>query len=128
MIKPYLLHLKEQFTQYALYYILAMRSRYSIRLYELLKSYEYKHTCEFDIDEFKKLMDAQNYKQHIDLTRNVLKVAEREINEFSDITITYSFEKTGRKFTKIKFYIQTKKNLGDRIEAWKKIEERLETR
>jgi len=126
MMKPYLLQLQEKFTQYTLYHVLAMRSRYSVRLYEILKSYEFMHGCEFTIDEFKKMMDAQHYKQHIDVRRNVLDIAEREINAFSDITISYTLAKTGRRFTKIKFYIKAKKDMDERMGTWKKIEERLE--
>jgi plasmid replication initiation protein len=39
-LKPYLLDLQESFTQYNLIYTLAMKSQYSTRLYELLKSYQ----------------------------------------------------------------------------------------
>ena len=39
---PYLYELKERFTQYQLYNILAMKSAFSVRIYELMKSYEYQ--------------------------------------------------------------------------------------
>jgi plasmid replication initiation protein len=125
LMMPHLLQLKERFTQYMLYYVLAMRSKYSVRLYELLKSYEYKKHCEFEIEDFKKLMDAENYKQHIDLKRNVLDITMKEINEYSDINITYELIKTGRKFTSIRYNMQLKKGRDERMQTWQKIEQRL---
>ena len=124
-MKPFLLQLKERFTHYTLYYVLAMRSKYSIRLYELLKSHEYRKRCEFSIDEFKKIMGAENYKQHVELKRYVLEIALREINEFGDIFVVYELEKTGRKFTKIRFIIKPKTEIRERLDAWIKIEERI---
>jgi plasmid replication initiation protein len=128
-MKPYLLQLKEHFTQYSLYYVLTMRSKYSLRLYELLKSYAYKRGCEFDLDEFKILMDAQNhYTRHSDFEKNVVDIAVNEINGFSDITVVYAFEKTGRKYTKIKFGIMQKKDFDERMQVLKKIDNRLHQR
>ena len=111
VMRPYLLQLKEQFTKYEFYYVLAMRSKYSVRLYELLKSYESLGKCRFDIDDFKKMVDAQNYKRHPDFTRYVLDIAVREINDYGDLHVTYELEKIGRKFSKIKFRILHKKSL-----------------
>ena len=41
-MKPYLLQLKENFTKLELYYLLLFKSKYTIRLFELLESYHYK--------------------------------------------------------------------------------------
>jgi len=50
-IAPYLFNLKEKFTQYQLYNILAMKSAFSVRIYELVKSYTYQKSKTFKIDE-----------------------------------------------------------------------------
>lgn len=108
-LKPYLLQLKEQFTQYKLSHILDMSSTYAIHLYELMKQYERLGTYTVTIDEFKKAMGISNFKyQLVHIKKNVLEIAKREINAKSDLTIDYSFEKTGRKFTAIKFTIRSK--------------------
>ncbi|WP_408609851.1 RepB family plasmid replication initiator protein [Konateibacter massiliensis] len=39
---PYLFDLQEKFTSYGLYNILKMKSQYSIRFFEILKSYTYQ--------------------------------------------------------------------------------------
>jgi len=123
-LKPYLLDFKRNATSYSLYYILAMKSKYSIRLYELLKSYENLGGCEFDIDRLKVLLDAEKYKLFGDFKVNVLNVAMKEINEVGDINITYELEKDGRKFSHIKFHVEFKKLMGA-DGTWKRIENSL---
>jgi plasmid replication initiation protein len=116
-MKPYLLQLSANFTQYELLYTLAMRSQYSVRLYELLKSYEYKHTWTFDIDELKRLLSAENYTLFGDFKRKVLDISMREINDLSDIVVSYEIIKEVRKFVKIKFTIKIKKDTDERIKT-----------
>jgi plasmid replication initiation protein len=126
LMKPYLLQLKERFTQYSLYYILAMRSQYSIRLYELLKSYENLRGFEIGIDEFKKKIGAEKYKQHTDFMRRVLDSAVSEINKFSDIDTSYKLKKDGRRFSSIIFAIKPKKEPLVLYETFDRIEKRLD--
>jgi plasmid replication initiation protein len=122
MLKPYLLQLQERFTQYELIYTLAMRSQYSVRLYEILKSYEYQHKKIFDISALKRLISADNYERFPDFKRKVLEISIREINELSDINVTYEIIKEGRKYTKIEFSMSVKKDMGERFKTWVKIE------
>jgi plasmid replication initiation protein len=124
-IKPYLLQLKDKFTQYELLYTLAMKSQYSIRIYELLKSYEYRRGQAFDIDDLKRRLGAENYGRFADFKRKVLDISMREINELSDLSVTYSLEKAGRRFSKVSFNVKLKKNTDERLKAWKQIEQKL---
>lgn len=116
-MRPYLLQLQNRFTSYELLYTLAMKSQYSIRLYELLKSYEYLHKKLFKIEEFKQLLSAENYIRFPDLKRYVLDIAMREINDLSDITVTYEIIKEGRRYAKLDFSIKHKKGLDERIKT-----------
>lgn len=118
-MKPYLLQLKEKFTVYSLYFILAMKSKYSIRIYELLKSYQNLEQCEFEIEQLKAMLFAENYKTFDSLKRKVVDVAIDEINDYSDLYVTYELEKLGRKFHKIKFSIVPKFLDGD--ESWETV-------
>ena len=124
-MKPYLLQLKERFTQYELLYTLAMRSQYSLRLYELLKSYEFQHKKTFGIDELKVRLSAENYIRFPDFQRKVLDISMREINNLSDLTVTYKIIKEGRKYAKIEFSIKIKKNIDERLKTWLKIDETI---
>ena len=122
MMKPYLLHLKERYTQYELLYTLAMKSQYSLRLYELLKSYEYQRTKIFDIENLKILLSAENYKRFPDFKRKVLDISMREINNLSDLTVTYDIIKESRRYAKIEFTMQVKKEIIERAKTWAKID------
>lgn len=124
---PYLLELAKQreegkgfYTQYTFQYILPMRSQYSIRLYELLKSYQKNNmTWWFKLDELKRLLNARNYKMFKDFRVNVLDIAMREINEYSDLKIKYETEKDGKRITEVMFYMAGK-TTSEQIEAQKK--------
>lgn len=114
---PYLFDLGQKFTQYQLYNILAMKSAFSVRIYELMKSYAFQKTKTFEIDELKKLLmveDVKSYKNFKDFRKKVLEIAEKEINELTDITISYETITKGRKVVKIKFDIALK----DTMERW----------
>lgn len=105
---PYLFELKERFTQYELYNTLAMKSQYSIRLYEIFKSYSFAKKKIFDLDELKKMLFAQNYINFKDFRKYVLEIALKEINEFTDITVSYEPVKQGRKVVQVIFEIKNK--------------------
>jgi plasmid replication initiation protein len=121
-MKPYLLQLKDRFTQYELFYTLAMKSQYSIRLYEILKSYENQNQKKFDIEELKKMLSAEKYKRYPDFRRYVLDISLREINAFSDVNVTYQVVKDGRRYANIVFSTSQKKGLNERLETWERID------
>ena len=125
-MKPYLIQLKQQYTQYELLYILAMKSQYSLRLYEILKSYEYQHRKIFEIDDLKKKLSADHYNLFADFQRNVIDIAIREINDLSDINVAYKIIKESRRFAKIEFFIQLEKDITERVKTWARIEEVLD--
>lgn len=116
---PYLFDLKQKFTQYQLYNVLGMKSAFSVRIYELMKSYSFRHTITFELDELKKLLMVENvksYNRFPDFRRKVLEKAQLEINELTDINIEFEPIKTGKKVTSIKFIIEEKfKNSRKRI-------------
>ena len=122
-MKPYLLQLQERFTQYELLYTLAMRSQYSIRLYELLKSYEYQHRKIFDIEDLKRILSAENYNRFPDFKRKVLDISLREINDLSDLNATYEIIKEGRRYAKLEFSMRLKKDMSERLQTWARIDE-----
>lgn len=111
-LKPYLLQLKEHYTQYQLIFTLRMKSRYSLRLYELVKSYFYNklgtYKILFQVDELRSLIDADKYTRFANLHADVLKVAVSEINKYSDLDLDYKQIKEGRKTIAIEFIVKTK--------------------
>lgn len=136
-LAPYLFHLGERFTQYQLMNILEMKSAFSVRIYEILKSYEYlnNHKNEyknnkfrkdkfgnvkvrFGIDELKKMLMVENvksYNRYPDFRRKVLEIAQREINGHTDIEFKFTTETKGRKVIAIEFEIKSLTNPIDRL-------------
>lgn len=124
---PYLFNLGQKFTQYQLYNILAMKSAFSVRIYELLKSYAYQKSKTFDIDELKRLLEVESVKSYTrfpDFRRYVLEKAQEEINELTDLNIYFEPITKGRKVIKIKFRIELKSQL-DRAIAGSTANDRL---
>lgn len=110
-LAPYLFDLGQKFTQYQLYNILAMKSAFSVRIYELMKSYAFQKSKTFDVDELKHLLmvdDVKSYKNFKDFRVKVLEKAQEEINELTDINIYFEPVTKGRKVVKVKFRIEQK--------------------
>lgn len=108
-LKPYLLELAGQFTSYELANTLLMKSKYSIRIYEILKSYEAIGMYKTDIETLKHLLDcSDNFAVFKDFRRRVLDVAMAEINEYSDLQVEFTPLRTNRAFTHLIFTINKK--------------------
>lgn len=122
---PFLQHLHTEYTQYKLWYTMTMHSEYSLRLYELLKSVARKETWYFEIVELKRIFMCENYKQFNDFKKRVIVPAVTEINEKTDILVSYELFKDGRTYIGIEFYIE-EKNVTDRLNADKLIREELD--
>lgn len=124
-MRPYLLQLQSHFTKYDLYYILAMKSQYSIRMYELLKSYENLGTFTVDLNDLKRALSAEKYGRWPDFRRYVLDKSVSEINTYSDITVVYQIVKDGRRFARLQFGISLKTDINERMRTWANIEQHL---
>jgi plasmid replication initiation protein len=126
-LKPYLLQLKQFFTKYNYLYVMTMRSQYSIRLYEILKSYENVKGIIYEVEELRKLLNLANdvMPRWVDFKRFVIEQAIKEINRFTDITIKYDAIKKGRSVFEIVFHIKTKSET-DKIMSQRLIERTLD--
>lgn len=108
---PYLFDLGERFTQYQLYNILAMKSAFSVRIYELMKSYAFQRSKTFEINDLKHLLaldEVKSYKEFAPFRQKVLEKARDEINQYTDLNIQFEPITKGRKVVKIKFRIALK--------------------
>lgn len=107
-LKPYLLNLRSNFTAYELQHTLKMRSKHSIRMYELMKSYAYLGEVEITLDKLKINMMLNGYEIYNNLKVKVLDVAVREINSCTDLNVTYEPVREARKIKSLKFTIKNK--------------------
>ena len=111
-MKPFLLQLKENYTQFNLSDTLLFKSKYSIRLYELIESYRY-HKLEtfervFEIEELKTILDCNNYKTFKDFNTRALKPAIEEINRYTYLDIKCEYVKEIRKIIAVKLIMGIK--------------------
>jgi len=109
-LKPYMLKLNTMFTQYKLSNILSMKSKYSPRIYELLKCNEFKKQgyIDIEINDLRQLLRTENiYPRYYDFRRFVLESTQKELEKLTDIRFDFEELKTGRKVTSIKFYIHS---------------------
>ena len=109
-MKKYLLSLQETFTQYELYNILALKSKYSIRLYELFKSYAFQREKTLKIEELKQMLIAEHYTNFKDFRLRVLDRAIEEINYYTDLNVSYEAIKKGRRVEAITLKIKRKES------------------
>lgn len=108
---PYLLQLKNKFTRYQLKNILYLKGKYSIRFYELLKQYEKIRSRQFELEELKQMLFIESqYDRIYDLKRFVLEPSVEEINEHTDINISYTDITKGRKVIGFTFKVEPKKS------------------
>jgi plasmid replication initiation protein len=86
------------------------KSIHAIRIYELLKQYQDIGERTLTIDEIKECCGVKDkLKQYIHFEQRLLLIAQREINEKSDIHIEFERIKPSRKIEGIKFIISKNK-------------------
>jgi len=110
--------LKNNFTTYELQSALSMSSKYAKRIYQICSQWkDIGESKKFDIKELKSilgLIDKQGneqFKQIVDLKNKVLDMAVKQINEHSDLDISYQMAgEHGRKkpLKSVTFYIKKK--------------------
>lgn len=107
-LKPYLLQLKSNFTAYGLEYAMGMRSKYSIRLYEIIHSYASLERFEISVDDLRQLLNADNYENFKDFRLNVLESSVHEINAVTELQISAEPVRRGRSYASVIFEVRRK--------------------
>nr|WP_243153147.1 replication initiation protein [Clostridium botulinum] len=101
---------------YDIKYTLNFNSSYSQKIYYYLKSFE---DTGWRIDVLEdlqyKLECPKTYYNFSNFKKFVLDVAQKEINEKSDIFFNYDLKKKGKKVTHIKFNIYNKKKMKEEV-------------
>ena len=104
-----------------------MSSTYAVRIYEFfamrLGKKKKKDTFDFDLNKLRIYLDCTNKLEDFrNFERTVLKKAEKEINEKTNIKMSYKKIKTGRSITNIKFTFSWK-NKTDVIDVKTKVQQ-----
>ena len=114
----YLLEIKDKFLKYNIKNIMRLSSKYSIRLYKILKDefekkerYLHKPEVIIRIDDLREMFNIPPSYDFYDIKRRILTKAKKEFEEYTDITFDYETIKLGKKVDKIKFIIEA--NIDD---------------
>ena len=102
---------EEFFTKYLLEQTAEMDSNYSVRLYELLVQWKQaKKTPVFELEKFRGQLGVEDdeYQTMSNFKKRVLNLAVEEINEKSDLNVSYTQKKKGRKIAGFSFTVYEK--------------------
>jgi plasmid replication initiation protein len=112
-ILPHLFHLKDNFTSYGLAAALRLTSKYAKRIYQFCSQWkDLGETKKYDIQDFKKTLGLiddkgnEKMKQFGQLRSFVLDPAMKQINEHTELHVSYKLEKVGRSFKNIVFTVK----------------------
>lgn len=109
-IAPYLFEICNNTTRYELLNVLPMKSKYSVRMYEICRSWAGLKSHMYKIEELRKLLDIPDNElsRYPDFRRNVLEISQKEINEHTDLNIYYEPITKGRKVIQLRIHIAEK--------------------
>ena len=110
-IVPLITRLEEHFTSYELEQVAQLQSKYATRLYEILIAWRSTgKTPVITINDFRKQIGVieSEYKIISNFKLRVLEPSIKQINEQTDITVTYEQHKKGRTITGFSFKFKQK--------------------
>ena len=110
-VVPLITRLEKHFTSYQLKQVTQLKSKYAIRLYELLIAWrEVGKIPQIELTEFRDKLgiEADEYMRMSDFKIRVLEPSIKQINEHTDITVTYEQHKKGRLISGFSFKLKQK--------------------
>jgi plasmid replication initiation protein len=110
-VVPEITRLEENFTSYELEQVAGLKSAYAVRLYELLIQWRSAgKTPIFEINQFRSQLGlgVNEYPVMGNFKARVLDAAVKQINDHTDIKVTYEQHKSGRLITGFSFKFKQK--------------------
>lgn len=110
-IIPLITRLEKHFTSYELEQVALLQSKYAVRLYELIIAWRsIGKTPIFEISDFRKKLgvDDNEYKTMSNFKAYVFDRAIKQINDNTDIVVTYEQHKNGREIAGFSFTLKPK--------------------
>jgi len=106
-LKPYLLEIVGTRVLADFRHLLPMKSSYSKRMYLLLKEYDKIGMRTFNVMELQEILKVpKSFKVYSEFKKKVLKKSESDINKFTDLEVSMSEKKVGRKVVEITYSIR----------------------
>ena len=118
-VVPLVTRLEEHFTSYQAKQVAHLTSKYATRLYELLIAWrEVGKVPQIEISTFRNRLGLleNEYTAMSDFKKRVLEPSIKQINEHTDITVTYEQHKKGRLISGFSFKLKQKQS-AKKIEA-----------
>lgn len=115
---PYLFELKNKYSKYELVNVVRLKTKYGIRLYEMLNSMLWAGEMKVTLQDLRKRMDITNVKSYDKFSHfkdRVLDPAVNEISEYTNLDVSYNLTKTGKAYTGILFFIDQKSDFNQII-------------
>lgn len=113
-VVPLITRLEQHFTSYQIIQVTQLTGKYAIRLYELLIAWrEIGKVPTIELAEFRKKLGVEDdeYKAMNHFKSRVLEPSIKQINQHTDITVSYEQQKKGRTITGFSFRFKQKKSL-----------------
>lgn len=110
-VVPLITMLEKHFTSYDLEQVAGLKSKYAIRLYEIIIAWRKKgKTPQIDVEQLRGRLGVEQHEYTImaDFKKRVLDTSVQEITDNTDIIISYDQHKQGRKIVGFTFAIKTK--------------------
>lgn len=104
-------NLKENFTQYKLAQIAGLHSAYAVRLYEIVMQWQSKgKTPFFELEKLRMFLGIapEEYSAMCDFKKRVLDLSVKQINEKTNLNLSYTQKKIGRVVTHFSFEFSLK--------------------
>lgn len=96
-ILPYISKLESEFTQYSIESISKMKHTHSVRIYEILMQWKHVGKRQIDLSDLRRMLCLEDkYPRIKDFKAKVLHPALKEINDLTDLDVTYEQYKEGR--------------------------------
>lgn len=114
-IRPYFIDLKRNFTSFRLQAAFSLNSKYAKRIYQIASQWKDKsETRVYTLHDFKVMLslkdpkgvEPEQYTKVSMFQKHVLDVAVKQINQQTDLHISYELVKKGRSFNTIRFAVK----------------------
>jgi len=117
---PLMFEFKERYFTYELWNALRLKSANQIRMYEIMKQYEFVGERVISVDELRELLgiEKNEYPRYNNFRARVIDACQEALATYSDIKFTYepaSIQGRGGKVTAIKFSISHNDNHVDQL-------------
>ena len=112
-VVPLITRLEKHFTSYQIQQVTQLTGKYAIRLYELLIAWrEVGKVPQIELSEFRVKLGIEDdeYKAMNHFKSRVLEPSIKQINQHTDITVSYEQHKKGRTITGFSFKFKQKKS------------------